>query len=102
MNVCADCGNHQAVVADPDGWLCRSCQDERNDKLADIARTIGPVLQPIDPDGPPMPCGMQGCPRDATGITRMYARQGLVGVTACDKHIPAMAKVVASMLATPA
>ena len=36
------------------------------------------------------------------GITRIYARQGLVGVTACDKHIPAMAKVVASMLATPA
>ncbi len=98
-DTCADCGSPNAVVPDTDGRLCRPCQDKRNDALADTARTLGPVCQQIDPDGPPESCGMADCTRDATHITRINTKRGLVGVTACDEHIPAMVNVVAQMLA---
>ena len=96
---CVDCGSPDAVVTDPAGRLCLPCQRKRNDNLAEIARTLGAVCQPIDPDGPPMACGMKGCSRDATTITRLHTDDGLIGVTACDQHIPSMAKVVAKMMA---
>lgn len=97
MNTCTDCGGPNAVVRALHGWLCLDCQEKRNDTLGELAATLGPVMQPVDPDGPPTPCGCADCGRDAAYITRVHTEQGLVGVTACDEHIPAMVKVVAQM-----
>jgi hypothetical protein len=98
-DTCADCGGPNAVVHCTDGHICLPCQDNRNEALGELARTLGPVCQPIDPDGPPIECGMADCGRDATYITRLPDGRG---VTACDEHIPAMARAVAKIITATA
>jgi hypothetical protein len=106
MHRCADCGKHNAVVHTgfwPNKeWICLKCQRKRNDQLDEIVRTSGAlVMQPIDPDSPPMQCGCRDCSADATYITKINNGDGLMGITACDKHIEDMTQAVSKMVGEP-
>jgi hypothetical protein len=56
-----------------------------------------PLIQPVDPAAPPMPCGMEGCIRDSTYITTVPIGTAPVEVTSCDEHVPVMAEAVDAM-----
>ena len=93
---CHDCGGPHGVVTCTDGSkICLSCQEKRSDALNDqvmAARGQMSMMAPIDLDSPPVQCNCQGCARDATWITKVYSatHRGLIGITACDEHIPGM------------
>lgn len=113
MHTCADCGNDKAVVRvtgwPNESWICLQCQRDRNDKLTEFVREGASVMQPIDPDSPPMPCGCGDCTADATYIVKVNSQHAegytgnddVVGLTACDEHIPDMTNVFAEMIGKP-
>jgi hypothetical protein len=64
-----------------------------NMRLDDTARQLvgATVVQPLDLDDPPMPCGHRGCGQDAVIIARMnVGTAGEYGMTACDVHTETM------------
>lgn len=64
-----------------------------NRRLNELAgRRLGASIeQPIDPDGPAMPCGEASCRRDAVRIIRVNAgTPAEYGLTACMRHIATM------------
>jgi hypothetical protein len=56
-----------------------------------------PVIKPVDPGAPPMPCGMDGCTRDSAYITTVHIGTAPVDITSCDEHVPVMAEAVDTM-----
>ena len=85
---CVDCGRNQVASKAGDGWLCLPCLGKRNDFLGGLAAAGQVVMQPVDPDGPPVRCGMTGCRRDAVTVLRVASR----GVLGCAEHTAAASK----------
>ncbi len=93
---CADCGNHKAVTKVTEGRVCLPCLTKRNRRLDELALTNA-IVAPVDPDGPPVPCGCRGCRQYATFVTRVPdAKHGVVGVAGCQVE---MTQTVAKVLA---
>jgi hypothetical protein len=92
---CVLCGSDQAVTWSTAGPLCRPCQDRRNAELSERIRDGTPYTQGVDPDGPPLPCLIDGCTRDATVVTRLWHGGEERWVCACDAHTDQMTAMVA-------
>jgi hypothetical protein len=69
---------------------------EENRRLNKLARRLdAPILQPVDPDGPAIPCGCNGCGRDAVQVARFkVGTRGEYGLAGCGKHLDALAIAV--------
>jgi len=103
---CVDCGRTQVETlcgADmnghPPGWVCGNCRCVRQEgDIAWAAEHGGALMQRVDPDGPPQPCGCRGCTSDAVWVISVnIGTPAYRVVSGCDEHVDVMRNAAESL-----